>query len=223
MPETIFALLDFRDGKMPRQNLLAFLRERDLKAQHSLDSATFLHIEPDIVIEAFSDAKFMFVLRSCESWIVSLIDRFNLLFRMQRSNANSKDLRYLVRFANYFSPHLTGENLRDATALRKIGPLLVKDLAEFWHQKSVSTISAMFQLPRERRLIMNLQDLDSSIQRLAAFANVPLEMLNLQNTHANRDTHANETRKIIGTQVIALAARPAQIQLDKWLNQSTQK
>lgn len=186
-------------------------------ANHSVDSATFLFLEPEIVIEAFPDAKFFFALRPCEDWIVSMVDRFNTIYRMQRAGVNLENIRYMDRFGMIFSKHLSPEVFKDVPTIQKHAADLVSDLAKFWSHYTIRVLESMRSLKPNQRLIIHLKDLSNSLERLSDFSGVPLSLLNVRQTHTNKDTHSRETRVILGEGLIRKTASAEQNRVDLWL------
>ena len=121
------------------------------------------------------------------------------------------------RFGMIFSRHLSPEVFNDVPTIQKHAADLVSDLAKFWSHYTLRVLESMRTLKPNQRLIIHLKDLSNSLERLSAFSDVPLSLLNARQTHTNKDTHSRETRAILGETMVRRAASVEQNRVDLWL------
>lgn len=127
---TIASLLDFKERKMSAENLREFLFIRDYslkndlinqggKREVSVDSASFFFLSPEVVIDTFPQAQFIFVLRDCASWIVSIIDMEIRVLRWIQNRTINLDLRSHSRYVRSAAPHYSPEMFKDTETSKK--------------------------------------------------------------------------------------------------------
>lgn len=217
MADTVFAIIDFRAGRITHDDLVALFKRRARIAGHLVDSATFLFLEPQIVIETFPRARYFFALRPCEEWIISMVDRFNTLYRMKRAGVRLDEIRDMDRFGTIFSPRLNPDVFSSVSNIQLHAQELVRDLAQIWSRSVIRVMEAMLRLPAEQRLVIHLKDMNQSLEIFAKFSGVPLHTLDTRYTHINKDTHAKETRAVLGEEVIRREVSSEQLRVDQWL------
>lgn len=215
--ETINALMDYREGKISRKDLKDFLRRRDKIAGHSVDSATFLFLEPELIFETFPDAKYFFSLRKCDVWVVSQIGNGVKMARQVDAKEISPDLRYLDRYAKLYAKQYSWEMLKDRAKLKHVSASVTRDLGHFWSYYTINTLTAMLKLQPKNRLVIHLEDLNKSLGVLAQFAEVPINTLNEKNMHLNKDEDPGSFRKLLGNELLSGVCKHEEETVAKWI------
>ncbi|HNE21135.1 MAG TPA: sulfotransferase, partial [Turneriella sp.] len=218
--ETINALLNYRDGKQTAAAVRQLLLERARLSGKPVDSAAFLFLSPEIVIETFPKAKFVFVVRDCESWIVSLLDMEMRVFDSIRRGQNSIDFSYHPRYARVLSPHFSEQMLLDEASLKRAIPVLIPELAHFWRSQSIVVFESMKAVAPANRLIIRLVDFSNAFSNFAHLAGVPENSLVRQNVHLNRDAFPEQIQKLIGPSFLSNICSKEQRTLDNYLNRN---
>ena len=217
--DTINAILDWRENKISKDQLKAFLFERDQKAGHYVDSAAFFFLAPEILIETFPDSKFFFVIRDCESWLLSLADMEIEVLRGARDGTNSIDLSYHDRYAQVFTPKFSRDKFLDERNLKaNLSPML-PDLAEAWKAYTIRVLMALKNLPTQKRLIIRLEHFNRSVPQFAQLAGLRPENLNIKNIHLNPDIRSQKIKLLFGSD-LSHAARARQLEVENWIRQN---
>ena len=214
--ETVNSLIDYREGKIPAQRLRHFLKERQLRAGHRVDSASFFFLAPEVVYDTFPDAKFFLAVRACESWVVSMVDNSVFAHKMIREGKTTVDLSFLPRYSEFFIRNHKDVSFQEIPQLRRDAQHVVQELAHFWGKTSLQLLDSMLQLPRHRRLIIHMEDFNGSTDAFARLAGIPASGLQLQNQHLNRDRAMDYYREILGKKNLEAACSPQQQKVDAW-------
>lgn len=218
MAESVFSLLDYTSGKINRYQLENFLLLRDQSSRHWVDSATFFFIAPEVVYETFPDAKYVFVLRPCDKWIASMIDRMRLLYSIRRRGIRTDDLRFLERYGEFFSPHISEKVLLNNAEIRRNADVLVRELALAWRINTLRALSTMAAMKPAQRLVLRIDDFDQSLASIAGFAGIPGTALHTQHLHANNDISLPEITALVGERTLNRYASLEQEIVDRWLD-----
>lgn len=214
--ESVDKLLDWREGLIDGATLDKFLIERDSINKPHVDSVTFLFLAHNRVINLFPKAKFLLCVRDGEQWIVSFV---NMLFDYFGPNQKGRNLNqsWVERYGKVMAPGFTREAFSDLERLKeRVGPLL-PDLAAFWGQTTLQTLRRLKQVPEDRRLILRTKDLSYSLDKLAKFAGVPIDSLDMKKTHLYKGKKPSQIRKLLGAENTAKAVKPWQEQIDAML------
>ncbi len=180
LSETINALLDYREKKISREALKRFLADRQNKAGHRIDSASFFFLAPDVVIEAFPDAAYFFSVRDCAAWIVSMVDNAMYAHQVIREGRPTLDLSFLDRYSELFVHNHSRDMYLSTTTVKQSAPHIVHDLAVFWRRYTLQTLDAMLPLRADKRLIIRLDNFNRSLAQFAKLAGVDASTLNTQ-------------------------------------------
>ncbi|MBL8032258.1 MAG: hypothetical protein JNJ69_01045 [Leptospiraceae bacterium] len=215
--ETILALLDFREKKLPLDDLKSFLRERDLRAGHRIDSASFFYLAPEAVFAAFPEAGYFFAVRDCESWIVSMVDNAVHAHKKIQEGHPTVNLDFLERYSRLFISGHRREWFLDDGLLKKYAGHISRELARFWRQFTLATLQAMLTLQSDKRLIIRLENFNQSLPAIARLAGVSSDTLNTTNIHLNKDRRFAQYRDLLGAARLASECRAGQTAVDQWL------
>lgn len=209
--------MDYREGKISREQLKNFLRKRDQIAGHAVDSATFLFLEPELIFETFPDAKYFFSIRKCEAWIVSQVGNGAKMARLVDTKKIHPDLGYLDRYARLYARQYSWKMLRDKSELKRVAESLTRDLGHFWSYYTINTLAAMLKLDRKNRLVIHLENLNKSLPLLAQFAEVPIYTLNEKNLHLNKDEDPENFRRLLGNELLSSVCKHEEETVAKWI------
>jgi DNA-binding XRE family transcriptional regulator len=171
--ETIRAILDYKKGAMTRAEFHSFVRDRDTKGMLELDSAGYSFFYLDRLVEEFHDAKFIFCVRDCYSWLDSIINTFlagvndeslireytSFLFGIDQKLFDDKEA-----FIGEFSHHIDG-------------------FLSYWADANARIIEA---LPMERSLTIRIAEISSRLDEMAQLAEVEKRTLNPLAAHQNK-------------------------------------
>jgi hypothetical protein len=171
----VYAVLEaWEKGEATEADVRDFIRRRDGLGSLEMDSAGFHHHFIRLLVETFPDAKFVFTLRDCYSWLESLM-RYILnagvgggafLGWGRKKLGLPFDLAY-----------------RDADARKALQPVLdrcLPDFVRYWEQGNQAVLDAV---PSARLLVVRTHELTDSRARLADFLALPRESLDWERSH----------------------------------------
>lgn len=164
-------IFDIAEGKMTRDELTRFVRKRDTRLWLDVDSSQLNYFLLNILVEAFKDAKFILTIRDCYSWLDSFINH-------QLSRGASENWKRL-RDLRFRSDQL--RHVREEEILKEHGLYTLDGYFSYWtkHNKHV-----LETVPPERLLVIRTHELTQAAMRIAAFAGLPAEGVNLERSHA---------------------------------------
>lgn len=214
--ETINTLMDYREGKISAARLRHFLKDRDRRAAHQVDSASFFFLAPDVVIDTFPDAKYFLAVRQCESWVISMVDNSVFAHKMIKAGKTTVDLSFLDRYSKVFISNHRHASFENLDQLRRDSGHIVSELAKFWGETSLLLLNTMLKVQREKRLIIHMEDFNQSTQAFARLAGIPVAGIHLENQHLNRDRDMAFYRRLLGEKKLAESCSPQQKNVDSW-------
>lgn len=157
---------------------------------HEFDSASFSHFYLPLLLNLFPNAKFIFTIRDCFSWVNSVID-----YTMTRK-WNKVWLREYISFYFQIPDHLIG----NIPEFQKDQKQYIEKLLIQW---AVLNTKILEQLPSERVLILKTSDISKSLDKIACFAGVPVESLQQDPSHQNRSPQKLGTLQSVERDFIA--------------------
>jgi hypothetical protein len=193
-PETTRAIGDYATGAITREELKSFLLHRDRLGGLEMDSASFSFSYVDLLIDEFPEAKFVFTIRDCYSWLDSV---FNLTLLIGTEMPQWM-IEYGKRTLDITIPR---EMLQSREQFVAHVPGVLDGFLRYWAERNSFVLR---HLPLERSLLLRTSEISSSIDRLAAFIGVPASSLMAENSHLfidreslNRrfDAHCSELMK----------------------------
>lgn len=214
--ETINSLIDYREGKISAARLSHFLKDRNQRAGHQVDSASFFFLAPEVVFDTFPEAKYFLAVRACETWIVSMVDNSVFAHKMIKEGKATVNLSFLPRYSLLFIKNHTDASFQSLSRLQLDSQHIVSELAEFWGNSSVLLLDSMLKIPRERRLIIHMEDFNKSTEAFARLAGISVDGIHLSNQHLNRDRDMAFYRKLLGEKKLVAACAPQQKNVDAW-------
>jgi hypothetical protein len=157
-------------GEMTEAQFREFTHWRDGVARLDVDSSSFNSFYVDVLAHEFAEAKFLFVMRDCWSWLDSMLN-----------------------MVVHFGPIMPGwmiEHCRtilgpacSASITRSDLPDMVRDGLGYWARANQFVLD---YLPTGRSLILRTSELSSSLTCLAAFAGVAADTLRGDLAHVHR-------------------------------------
>ncbi|WP_226572780.1 sulfotransferase [Microseira wollei] len=177
--ETMAQIAAWQEGQISPELFEEFILERDEQGQLELDSACFNHHYLHIFIKNFQQAKYIFTVRDCYSWLNSVLNMglryadgipdWMLMFR-----------RYSKFYIGYEIDSLA---VSSRQAMLQEMPKVIDGLLSYW-QKSNQRILDL--LPPERSLIVPTHKLSQSLEQIANLVGVTPESLIEEAKHSNQ-------------------------------------
>jgi hypothetical protein len=172
-PDTVEAVGRRASGQMSESQFREFLHWRDGVARLDVDSSSYNSFYVDRLAEEFVDAKFIFVIRDCWSWLDSML---NMAVRLGPHMPG-----WMVEHCRtILGPCFSGD---DEEQLSERLPALVDGGLSYWARANQFVVDA---LPSERSIVLRTGELSESLPRLAAFVGVPVESLRADLSHVHR-------------------------------------
>lgn len=197
--ETVEHVTAWHNGTISPGAFRAFLLRRDVEGTLEVDSSSFNHYYLDILIEEFPDARFVFTVRDCYSWLDSYV---NMLLRWRRHlEASGTEVpRWQAEYGRLQFGTFDPQVFASAEALRAHLPDLADRFLQCWGDYNRRVLALLALLPQDRTLILRTSELSAplSLSRLADLAGVPVETLAVRDGHGNRAPQKLDTLKLIG-------------------------
>ncbi len=179
--ETAEHIIAYHRGQLSEASWRAFVLKRD--GHLMLDSSSTNHFYADILQEAFPEARFIFTLRDCYSWLNSLLNmllRWGLHARLGEMMIPAWEVEYAqVMFGTAFTP----QPFYSAASLAEALPGLIEGMVSYWGRANRHTLE---RVAIERRLILSTHEISNSLEALARLADVPVATLKRNASHSHR-------------------------------------
>ncbi len=178
--ESVELITAWKDGWINEETLRSYIRYRHEIGQLEMDTASFNHFYLHILIKEFPQAKFIFTVRDCYTWVNSflkMISRWKKHFLDIGQDMPDWMLNYgRILFGEYdwqwFNSY---EDLQEH--LDPLVEMFIKSWAEY--NSRVLNI-----LPPERSIIIRTSEISCSQAKLADFVGVPTDSIT-ENHHIN--------------------------------------
>jgi hypothetical protein len=190
--DTVEAIGRRSAGEMSDGAFREFIRWRDGVARLDVDSSSYNSFYADVLADEFADARFIFVIRDCWSWLDSML---NMVLHTGAFMPEWMTEHCRTILGPRYAPEL-GE---DAVELARRLPGLVTAGLDYWARANWFVLSA---LPRERSIVVRTNELSESLPRLADFVGVPLDTLRSDLRHVHRGTRRFHALQAVGGDVL---------------------
>jgi len=174
--DTVEAIARHDRGDLDNSAFRDFVRWRDGLARLDVDSSSYNAHYVDILAHEFADAKFIFVIRDCWSWLDSML---NMVLRIGPGMPEWMVEHCRTILGPDFEPHLGDDELELARRL----PGLANAGLAYWARLNQFVLRS---LPMERSLVVRTPELSDSLDRLAEFVGVPVDSLRPELRHVHR-------------------------------------
>jgi hypothetical protein len=174
--DTVEAVAKRARGDMGEVEFREFIRWRDQLARLDVDSSSYNACYVDILAEEFADAKFIFVIRDCWSWLDSLLNMVLLI------GPGMPD--WMVDHTrSILGPELLPDLASDDAELGRRLPAMIDTALRYWSSANRFVLQA---LPMERSLVLRTNRISDSVPQLAAFVGVPVDTLRTEFSHLHQ-------------------------------------
>jgi hypothetical protein len=174
--DTVEAVERRANGQMSDAEFREFIRWRDGVARLDVDSSSYNAFYVDVLADEFADAKFIFVIRDCWSWLDSMLNMV-LAGGLLMPDWMAEHCRTILGAA--YAPSLG----QDEAELQRRLPRLVRDGLEYWARANRFVLEA---LPLERSIVLRTSELSNSLPALADFVGVEVSTLRADLRHVHR-------------------------------------
>ena len=169
--ELIDMILRASSGAASEAELSEFVRSRDQRLGLELECSHPLFHLLDVLVTEFSEAKFIFTIRDCYSWLDSQVN----------SQLSYIETRPWQEFGDVKFAGESGRHAPEEEVFSRFGLYPLEGYLQAWalhNQKVLATI------PPERLLVIRTTDIAREIPKMAAFLNVPVASLDTSGAHS---------------------------------------
>jgi len=164
-------------GDLSRAEYVDYIKFRDEEGNFEVDAAGFNFYYIDILLDLYTDAKFILTIRDCYSWVNSCV---GYIFKRYHTDEKKRFLGSMVNNIDY----LPGNRFEWTD--RSEYKVCIRQLAKMW---AVTNENLLRSIPTERLLVVNTDSLSLDIQAIARFVGASENGLN--SDHANRGDGIN--------------------------------
>jgi Sulfotransferase domain len=177
--ETMSQIAGWQEGQVSHELFEKFILDRDRQGQLELDSACFNHHFLHILIEHFPEAKYIFTVRDCYSWLNSVL---NMGLRYAEGIPD-----WMLMFRRYSKFYIGYEIERivvsSRAAMLEEMPKVVDGLLAYWQQHNQHILEL---LPPARSLIVPTHKISQSLEQIANFVGIEPQALIETARHSNQ-------------------------------------
>jgi len=167
----LISFAEYRDFVMKRDAMSGYLE---------LDSAHFNRHYLDIIADAYPEAKFIFLIRDCFSWVNSFVNYFTepdkeaiqagpewngLPFDLRKGDIEAKR-KLIENFDQYIDAPLS-----------------------FWARENLKMLDKCRRLPNDRFLIIRTNEINDKIEKMAGLVGVDPNTLIRERSHLNKASY----------------------------------
>lgn len=172
--------VQYKQQKISKQELLEFLRDRDVHGKLEMDSAHFNRHYLDLLVEEFPKAYFLCTIRDCYSWLNSYINYFT---------EPGREAVQALEIQNGFPFDLPLGDCPEKKELIENFQEYIDFPLSLWGK---SYRKMMKELPPERSMVIRTNELSGKIDEIARFLKIPSDSLVKRKSHLNRaEYHVN--------------------------------
>jgi Sulfotransferase domain len=188
-PDTVETIARRAKGTLDESAFREFVRWRDGLARLDVDSSSYNAHYVDVLADEFPDAKFIFVIRDCWSWLDSMLN-MGLQFGKDMPDWMIEHCRTIL--GPEFAPRIGADLPRRMPSMAQAGLSYWSWLNEF----------VVKHLPTERSIVVRTAELSTSLNRLAAFVGVPEETLRHDLRHVHRGQVRYHSLQMVNPRVL---------------------
>ena len=173
--ETVERIIAVHDGNLSAKEFRDYILHRDQAGKLEMDSASFNHFYLDILIEEFPQAKFVFTIRDCYSWLNSYF-KLLLKYRKRFDDQGIDPPVWMVDYGRIFFGELAWDVWEPFSSPQYLQQKLLElpeILDAFLRHWGESNRRILELLPRERSLVIRTHELADKLDELARFINIP--------------------------------------------------
>ncbi|OQY46820.1 MAG: hypothetical protein DRR08_23120 [Candidatus Parabeggiatoa sp. nov. 2] len=158
-------ILAFSNGKINQTEFTRYVKHRDRRLGLEMDSSPLNYHLIDILVSEFSEAKFIFTLRDCYSWLDSFINHsltypqiYNTWFR--HHNVKLEELHFR---SNKF------KHAKEEQVLADNGLYTLEGYFSYWKEHNSKVLATV---PPERLLVVKTSQINQNINRIETFLGI---------------------------------------------------
>jgi hypothetical protein len=160
----IYKILALANGKIDESEFTRYVKHRDRRLGLEMDSSALNYYLIDILVNEFSDAKFILTVRDCYSWIESSFAQH--MFTWETQNWFNHFLRDFLDFR--FGSRK--KHAKEEAILAEKGLYTLDGYFSSWREHNSKVLATV---PKERLLIVKTTEINQSLQRIEEFLGIP--------------------------------------------------
>ncbi|NJO17495.1 MAG: hypothetical protein HC877_17650 [Thioploca sp.] len=162
----ITKILAFHNGNIDKSKFVQYIiKHRDRRLGLEMDSSHLNYYLLDILVNEFSEAKFILTIRDCYSWLESLISNQLIVLKWQ----NNWFRHRWINFAD-FRFGSREKYAKEEAILADKGLYTLDGYFSYWNEHNSRVLAIV---PREKLLIVKTNEIDQSIRRIEEFLSIP--------------------------------------------------
>ena len=180
--EAIEYLIRRRAGEVSDQELIRWLRRRDVQVWADCESSHVMNWFSDLLQVVYPEAKFIVTVRDCYSWTNSVIDQHVNSHTGVRAGgavmARSRPVTYSSLREVYYGDKSTDPD----SLLTQMGEYTLNGYLDYWASHYVQATGT---LPANRTLFVWTKDIRDRADDIAEFVGVPRSSLDVGRSHSH--------------------------------------
>ena len=160
----VYKILAFANGKIDKSELIRYVKQRDRRLGLELDSSHLNYHLIDILVNEFSQAKFILTIRDCYSWLDSLINHY-----FTYPELRNWWRQHWVQFDKF---RFKAEQFQHAKAEKILADNQLETLDgyfSYWAEHNSKIIAAV---PEERLLVIKTSEINQNISKIENFLGI---------------------------------------------------
>lgn len=160
----IYKILAYVDGKISKEKLVQYIEHRSKWLDLEMESSHELHEVVDILVNSFSEAKFILTMRDCYSWLESALNVYVYLSLRERYWRFDHIAKFVDFRFNTNSPHAKEEKL-----LADYGLYTLDGYLSYWRKHNENIIDLV---PKNKLLILKTNDINHRTHDIEKFLGI---------------------------------------------------
>ena len=160
-------VIAFNNGKMSTDEVIKYIKHRDKRLSLEMDSSALNYFFIDILVDQFSNAKFILTIRDCYSWLDSLINHTLSRPWIQQNKFNLHSHWTSLRKMVYNigeKQHTSQEQV-----LCENGLATLDGYFSYWAKHNQHILTTV---PQERLFVVKTKEINSNISEIEKFIGV---------------------------------------------------
>ncbi len=159
-------LLAYATGKINKSELTRFVKHRDRRLGLEMDSFWISYFFVDILVNEFSDAKFILTIRDCYSWLDSILEQDYYHHRWLKTHYS--DFRKLkgIKLQDILFGYNEFKHAPEEKILAENGLYTLDGYFRYWKEHNRRVIATV---PKERLLIVKTKEINQDIPKIETF------------------------------------------------------
>jgi hypothetical protein len=159
-------IIAFANGKIDQGKLIRYVKHQKRRLGLEMESSSLNYFFVDILVNEFSEAKFILTIRDCYSWLESLIINIHL------ANPLSMERHWFRRHLAELNVLRFGsieKHAKEEAILADKGLHTLDGYFSYWREHNSRVLAIV---PEERLLVVKTREINQSIQRIEEFLGI---------------------------------------------------